>query len=80
MATLIRQHWGIENQLHWLLDVGFREDANRTRKGHAAENMALLRRIALNLLKQEKTLKRGIKTKRLKAGWDKRYLLKVLGC
>lgn len=80
MATLIRQHWGIENQLHWLLDVGFREDANRTRKGHAAENMALLRRIALNLLKQEKTLKRGIKTKRLKAGWDKQYLLKVLGC
>lgn len=73
-----RSHWGVENGLHWTLDVQFREDDSRIRTGNAAENFALLRRIALNLLKQEKTAKIGVKNKRLKAGWDERYLLRVL--
>jgi predicted transposase YbfD/YdcC len=81
-ATLIlesiRAHWGIENGLHWVLDIGFREDESRVRKDHAPENMAVLRHIALNLLKQEQTAKIGIKAKRLKAAWDQDYLLKVL--
>lgn len=74
----IRSYWGVENSLHWVLDVAFREDDSRTRKGHAAENFAIARTIATNLLKNEKTLKRGVKTRRLKAGWDNDYLLKVL--
>ncbi len=78
-GSAVRKHWGIENCLHWTLDVAFREDENRVRKGGAPENMAMLRHIALNLLKRETTLKRGIRTKRLKAGWDESYLLKVLG-
>ncbi len=73
----IRKHWGIENNLHWVLDVAFREDESRVRKDYAPENLAMLRHIALNLLKQETTLKRGIKTKQLKSGWDEKYLLKV---
>ena len=73
-----RNHWHVENKLHWSLDVAFREDFSRVRQGHAAENFSTLRRIALNLLKQEKTSKRGIESKRLKAGWDHDYLLKVL--
>ncbi len=75
----IRQHWGIENKLHWALDVSFGEDLDRKRTGHAAQNFSLLNRIALNLLKQEKTCKLGIKSKRLKAGWDNEYLLQLLG-
>jgi predicted transposase YbfD/YdcC len=75
----IRQHWGIENKLHWVLDVGFGEDLDRKRAGHAAQNFSLLNRIALNLLKQEATYKRGIKGKRLKAAWNHPYLLKLLG-
>src|ERR1700676_1927440 len=75
----IRQHWGIENKLHWALDVSFGEDLDRKRAGHAAQNFSLLNRIALNLLKQEKTCKLGIKSKRLKPGWDNHYLLQLLG-
>ena len=71
----VRKHWGIENSLHWVLDVAFREDESRVRKDDAPENMAMLRHIALNLLKQETTLKRGIKTKRLKADWDEKFYL-----
>ncbi len=74
----VRAHWGIENGLHWTLDVAFREDESRVRTGHAAHNLALLRRIALTLLQHEPTARCGIKAKRLKAGWDHRYLLKVL--
>lgn len=75
----IRQHWGIENKLHWVLDIGFREDQDRKRQKHAAQNFSLLKRIALNLLKQDKTCKLGMHGKRLKAGWDQPYLLKILG-
>jgi len=79
IGQMIREHWGVENQLHWSLDVSFGEDNCRIRKDFGAENFSRLRRIALNLLKQEKTLKRGIKTKQHKAGWDEQYMLKVLG-
>jgi predicted transposase YbfD/YdcC len=74
----IRSHWHVENKLHWSLDVSFGEDACRVRKGYAAENFSRLRRMALNLLKRETTEKIGIKAKRLRAGWDEDYLLKVL--
>ena len=74
----VRKHWGIENSLHWVLDVVFREDECRIRKGHAAENFAVLRHIALNLIREEKSIKRGAKGKRLKAGWDNDYLSKIL--
>ncbi len=79
LNAAIRQHWSIENKLHWALDVSFGEDQSRKRAGYAAQNFSILNRIALNLLKQEKTSKRGIKGKRLNAGWNHEYLLKLLG-
>lgn len=78
VANAIRKHWGIENSLHWILDVAFREDDSRVRIKNAAENFATLRHIALNLLKNEKTLKVGVKAKRLNAAWDNEYLKKIL--
>lgn len=78
-ANAIRGHWGIENQVHWILDVAFREDEQNANAGNIAENMSLIRRISLNLLKQEKTAKCGIEIKRQMAGWDDSYLLQVMG-
>ncbi|KAF0245758.1 MAG: ISAs1 family transposase [bacterium] len=78
LAYAVRSHWGIENSLHWVLDVAFREDLSRIRKDFGAENFAILRHISLNLLKHETSLKIGIRSKRLKTGWDLDYLLKVL--
>ncbi len=77
-AAAVRGHWGIENSLHWQLDVTFGEDQCRVRKGHADANLSLLRRAALSLLKNERTAKVGIKNKRLTAAWDESYLTKVL--
>ena len=77
-GAVVRGHWGIENRLHWVLDIAFHEDDCRVRQGEAAQNFAVLRQMALNLLRQERTAKVGVKAKRLKAGWDEQYLLKVL--
>ena len=74
----IRQHWGVENNLHWILDMTFREDEQRKRIKYAAQNFAVIRKIALNLLKKEGSKKLSLKTKRLKAGWDNKFLLKIL--
>jgi predicted transposase YbfD/YdcC len=74
----VRTHWGIENRVHWVLDVAFHEDQSRIRQGHAAENFAILRHLALNLLQHQQTKRLSAKTKRLKAGWDNDYLLQVL--
>jgi predicted transposase YbfD/YdcC len=79
LARAVRGHWGVENKGHWIMDVCFREDQSRARTGYAAENLATLRRLALNLLKQEKTKKRGIRGKQLNANWDHAYLLRLLG-
>ena len=77
-AEAVRSHWSIENRLHWQLDVTFQEDQCRNRQGHADANFSILRRTALSLLKNEPTLKVGIKNKRLTAGWDDNYLEQVL--
>jgi predicted transposase YbfD/YdcC len=77
LAGYIRNHWGIENGLHWVLDVSFKEDDSRTRAGHAAANLGMLRRVAVSLVKRTKT-KGSIQTRRKKAGWDDDYLLQVL--
>ncbi|MBE9071004.1 ISAs1 family transposase [Leptolyngbya cf. ectocarpi LEGE 11479] len=77
-ANAVRGHWGIENQLHWRLDVAFREDHSRATTGYSGENLAVIRHIAVNLLSQEKSAKGGTHAKRLKAGWDDQYLFKVL--
>lgn len=74
----VRSHWGIENAVHWVLDVTFHEDQSRIRAGYAAENFAVLRHIALNLLRQATVKRRSIKGRRLKAAWDPEYLLQVL--
>jgi predicted transposase YbfD/YdcC len=74
----VRSHWGVENSLHWVLDVTFHEDSSRIKKENAPENFGLLRRLALCLLKKETTSKRSIKGKRLRASWDDGYLLQVL--
>lgn len=78
IGQAVRAHWGIENGLHWVLDVAFREDESRVRTGHAAENFALLRKLALMPLRRETTAKVGVKAKRLMCGWDHEYLRKVL--
>jgi len=78
IAKSVREHWGIENSLHWCLDISFREDDCRVHKDHGPENFGILRHMAINLLNREKSLKGGIQTKRLKAAWDHNYLLKVL--
>lgn len=74
----VRTHWGVENEVHWLLDVVFREDASHLRVGKGPETMAILRRLALNLLHRDQSKQRGMQTKRLWAGWDEDYLLKLL--
>jgi len=77
-AWAVRNHWGIENGVHWCLDIAFREDESRVRDRQAANNLAVMRHIALNLLKKDATIKGGIKTKRLVAGWDEDYLANLL--
>ena len=78
LGESVRSHWGIENSLHWVLDVGFREDDCRIRKDNAPQNFALIRQISLNLLNPEKTSKTGVRNKRLRVGWDDDYLTKIL--
>ena len=77
-AQAVRHHWGIENSLHWVLDVSFEEDACRIRKDQGAQTFSVLRHIAVNLLRRERYHKRGIKARRKRAGWDRGYLLQVL--
>ena len=77
-AAAVRSHWSIENQLHWILDVGFAEDAVQSCSGYSAENLAVIRHVGVNLLSRDKTIKVGVKTRRLKAGWDDNYLKTVL--
>jgi predicted transposase YbfD/YdcC len=77
-AQSTRGHWGVENSLHWSLDVSFNEEQSRVRKGFAGENLVVIRHLTLNLLKREETVKSGIAAKRKRAGWDNRYLEKLL--
>ena len=77
LGRLIRRHWGIENQLHWSLDVTFGEDRNKTSKDHAGTNLSLIRKVALSLLKQDPR-KGSLRSKRLNAGWDESYMPKAL--
>lgn len=79
IAEAVRSHWGIENRLHWVLDMAFREDESRARIGHSAENLAVLRKLALTLIRQDATRTRGITTMRMRAAWDTTYLVHLLG-
>ena len=78
LLAATRGHWGIENSLHWVLDLSFREDESRVRSGNAAENLAVIRHLALNLLKQDQTINASIRAKRKRAAWDSDYLLAVI--
>ena len=78
LLAATRGHWSIENSLHWVLDISFREDDSRIRDGNAPENLAVIRHMALNLLKRDRTIKASIKGKRKRAGWDNDYLLAVV--
>jgi predicted transposase YbfD/YdcC len=77
LNSVIRTHWEIENRVHWVLDVAMAEDTNRTRKGESAQNLALIRKLALNLLRRETSVKAGFAAKQKRAGWDRNYLLKI---
>ena len=79
IAVAVRSHWGIENGLHWVLDLAFREDESRARRGHSAQNLAVLRKLALTLIQQDRTRKVGVKASRMTAAWDTGYLLHLLG-
>jgi predicted transposase YbfD/YdcC len=79
MVESTRDHWGVENGLHWCLDISFCEDDSRVRKGHAPENLAIIRRFALSLIKQDPLRKIGVKGSRKRAGWSNDYLLHLLG-
>jgi predicted transposase YbfD/YdcC len=79
MLRVVRAHWRVENSLHWSLDVAFREDESRVRIGHAGQNLALVRKLALNMLRREKSARGGVKAKRMQAAWSEHYLLTVLG-
>lgn len=78
-GEIIRGHWGIENSLHWQLDVTYREDLSRVRKGNGAENLTVLRRATLNILRSDKKAKDSLKRRRLKASWCRKYLLELIG-
>jgi predicted transposase YbfD/YdcC len=75
----VRRHWRIENSLHWVLDIAFREDESRLRTGYGPQNFAILRHLAINLLKHERSSEGGIQSKRLEAGWNEDYLTKIIG-
>ncbi len=79
MGDIVRGHWAVENGLHGSLDIAFGEDQARMRERNSAENFSILRRIALNLIRQDKTTQAGIKNRRLLAGWDQQYRQKILG-
>ena len=78
LLEAVRAHWGVENNVHWCLDVAFDEDGSRVRKDNAPQNLGSLRRLCLNLLRQEESPKKGIKGRRLRAAWNSDYLLKLL--
>ena len=78
-SSVVRSHWGVENNLHWMLDVFFDDDKSRANRGHAAENLGLFRRIAYCLLKQHTIKGRGLATRQRKAMWNDSYMLELLG-
>ncbi len=78
LGKAIRSHWAVENALHWVLDVTFREDDSRVRDRTAARNLALLRKIALNIVGRDRTSKASVRGRRKKAAWNDAYMLKLL--